>query len=121
MLTDQQIFDILYDIKFRDWDIVLRWDEPFENQDGRSRPYIQVQFDAPDAVTGEVGRQHCRKWMLSPHMTATEIVRTALKAILAAVEHEALEDFKYKGVAIHNPHTDVESLVKAATEVEVRA
>jgi hypothetical protein len=52
-----------------------------------------------------------RKWMLSEHMTDGEIVQTAFMAVLAAQEHEAREQFKYRGAAILDPHYDIERLV----------
>lgn len=44
-------------------------------------------------------------------MTVSELVQTALKAVLTAVEHEVREQFLYRGRAIFNPHCDVEELV----------
>lgn len=46
------------------------------------------------------------------HNTKTEIVMTALKAVLAAEEHEARERFKYRGEAIFSPHVDVDDLYR---------
>lgn len=67
--------------------------------------YLQVVFI-------EKGEEHKgRKWQLSRHMTETEIVRTAYKAILAAEEHEAAERFKYCGYAIYSPHMHIEGLL----------
>lgn len=43
-------------------------------------------------------------------MTDTEIVKTALNAVLAALTHEALETFKYRGVSIFDPHLSVDAL-----------
>lgn len=76
------------------------------------RLYLQISFHDKDNVTGEYSLQKCRKWYLSPYMTTTEVVRTAHKAYEAAVLHEMNEKFKYKGVAIYNPHTNVEDLVE---------
>lgn len=41
-----------------------------------------------------------------------QVVTTALKAWLSAVEHEAREAFLYKGQTIFGPHQSVENLVK---------
>lgn len=59
-----------------------------------------------------------RRWSLSIHMTAGEIVQTAFKALLTAIEHEAREQFKYKGVAVLAPHFDVDALVANADELQ---
>jgi hypothetical protein len=97
--------EVLIDnIKYRDWDIVLRMDG--------DRPYVQIQFDAPDSFTGVVERQYCRKWMLSYYMTDSEIVRTVYKALEAAVLHEFQEDFRFMEEPIFRPHYDVFALAR---------
>jgi hypothetical protein len=52
-----------------------------------------------------------RKWRLSVHMTDGEIVQTAWLAVVTALEHEAREQFKYKGEAVFDPHYDIDKLV----------
>jgi hypothetical protein len=101
-MTKKETQNILSYVQYKDWDILLR-------EDG-DRLYLQCQFKAPCSVTGAIKTQHCRKWMLSPHMTRTEVVTTAWKAVIAAEEHEAREHFKYKGQPIFNRHIDVEYL-----------
>jgi hypothetical protein len=81
-------------VKYRDWDFYVSPD----------RSYLQVRFVAD----GEA--QHGRKWKLSPHMTRSEVVQTALAAVLAAEEHEARERFTYRGEPIFGPHFDVDAL-----------
>ena len=103
-ITDDYIKGLIANIKYRDWDIVFR-------KDGE-RPYIQIQFDAPDSFTGVVERQYCRKWMLSYYMTDSEIVRTVYKAIEAAVIHEMQEDFRFMNQPIFRPHYDIYELLK---------
>lgn len=51
-----------------------------------------------------------RKWPLSPHMTESEIVQTALLCILVAEEHEAREKFLFRGKPVFGPHFDVDRL-----------
>lgn len=65
------------------------------------RPYLQVQPAG-------------RKWWLSPHMTASEVVRTAFMACLAYEEHELREFFTWRGARVFGPHLDVEALVEVA-------
>ena len=65
-----------------------------------------------DAVTGETALWKGRKWRLSEHMTKSEIVQTALMAVLAAEEHETREAFRYRGERIFSPHYDVDQLVE---------
>lgn len=75
-------------------------------------PYLQIFFDAPDADTGEIEEQACRKWVLQFTMSNTEVVRTAFKAAEAAVIHELQEQFRYRGARVYDPHLDVEQLVE---------
>ena len=63
------------------------------------------------SMTGVMELQSCRKWILSYHMTDDEIVGTALKATLAAVEHEAREQFKWEGQPIFRPHYNIYELL----------
>jgi hypothetical protein len=75
--------------------------------------YAQVQcYDGTCNVTGQPKEWHGRKWRLSAHMTPSEVVQTAFKAVLTAVEHETRENFKYRDVSIFDPHYDVERLVE---------
>ena len=101
-----------------EWELHLKQDKSITQYDGRC--YIQFQFEAPDNDTYDLERQYCRKWYLSKHMTATEIVRTVWKAYEAALMHEAAEKFKYKNVAIYNPHRNVEYLVSIGNNIYVR-
>lgn len=103
-MENSYIEKLVSQCKYKDWDIVVRYDD--------NRPYIQIQFDAPDSFTGVVERQYCRKWMLSRYMTDSEIVRTVYKAIEAAVLHEMQEDFRFKGEPVFRPHYDIYELEK---------
>lgn len=92
-----------------------------------ARPaYLQAAFMAPCNVDGGAPvTQTTRKWQLSAHMTPSELVQTALKCVLTSLEHEAREQFTYRGAAIFGPHFDVEQLValcgRGDQALEVRA
>jgi len=91
------------------WDILLRYDG--------KRPYLQVEDKhGVDNFGGEPLPWRGRKWLLSPHMCVSEVVRTAYKAITTAVEHEVNERFLYKGVPVFDPHRNVDLLVKIAKD-----
>lgn len=92
------VTQVLSNIQYKDWTFIVKED------------YLQVAFMSPCAVTGELVEQRGRKWRLSSFMTKSEIVSTALKAVLTAEEHEAREQFKYKSKAIFGPHFDVDKL-----------
>lgn len=74
--------------------------------------YLQIRFLAPDNGSDKPSLQiqSGRKWMLSEHMTKSELIQTALKAVLTAEEHETREQFLYKNKAIFAPHLNVDVL-----------
>lgn len=116
MLTKEQLKDIVDQCSYEDWLIQLRYDG--------DRPYLQVRVNGRDNVTGKPLEWTGRKWMLSYHMCKQEVVRTAFKAVLTAMQHEVEELFKYRGVAIYNPHLDPDALVdfvKDAQHIQERA
>lgn len=98
---------VLLDVEYPGMDLVVRADG--------DRAYLQARFRADDQEWGG------RKWLLSPHMTKSEVVQTALKAVLTAVEHEAREHFLYRGRAVFGPHYDVDALHEIAESVDERA
>jgi hypothetical protein len=107
---------IVKEINYKDWNIQVRCDA--------ERPYLQVQFREHDKWKATTTTQSGRKWFLSPHMTRSEIVQTAFKAVLTAEEHETRERFHYKGAAIFGPHFNVDVLVgvcESGTHLEHRA
>ena len=85
--------------------------------DGRMPTYLQASFMAPCNVdSGEPVQQRTRKWLLSAHMTPSELVQTAFKCVLTSLEHEAREQFRYKGAAIFGPHFHVDRLAELCTQ-----
>lgn len=81
------------------------------------RPYLQIVADETScARTGRPLIWAGRKWRLSPHMTRSEVVQTALMAVLAASEHEARERFRYRDRPIFAPHFNVDRLVELCEE-----
>jgi len=107
MQTLKSIKDLVDDVKFNDWAFLIK-----TNRD--NTPYLQIKFLAPGSFTDsdELELQSCRKWQLSYFMCDEEIVSTAFKAMLAAVEHEAREQFTWRGEAIYRPHYDIYALHK---------
>lgn len=98
-----EIEDLLEKVKFQDWEFYL-------GTRGMEL-YLQVKFDAPCTVEGgQPQKQHGRKWFISEHMTKSEIVQTAFKAVITALEHEAREMFTYRDRPVFGPHFDVDAL-----------
>lgn len=115
VIQARRIESILRDIKYKDWEFRL-------NEDAGCMT-LQVEFAAPDLDDmheRRIIRHRGRKWRLSYHMTKSEIVQTALMAVLAAEEHEAREQFKYRGRAVFGPHFDVDDLVKLYVDGQIR-
>lgn len=103
-----EILAVIKQIQYKDWVFTIGQDQ--------DRLYLQVGFQAPDNSGHSSIRQlqTGRKWLLSPHMTKSELVATALKAVLTAEEHEARELFRYRGQAVFGPHFDVDVLAMVA-------
>lgn len=109
-LTHEDRFnDILSRVAYKNWTFYVGGE--------RGRWWMQVRFIAPDAALGpntELEEQHGRKWMLSEHMTESEVVQTAFTAVLKAEEHEVRENFLVEGVAVLGPHIDLFALIAMA-------
>lgn len=101
----EDIREILARVRYRDWTFHV-------TEVCGTTVFLQIRFHAPDAHYVDVNHSPWsgRKWLLSAHMTTSEIVQTALKAVLTAEEHEAREHFIYDGQAIFGPHVDVDAL-----------
>lgn len=95
-------------------DIVSRIQLPFgwklEFRTAIEGMYLQVGDPKGVDGNGQPYPWRGRKWRLSPHMTKSEVVQTAFAALMAAVEHEAREQFLYMDRAIFHPHYDVDRL-----------
>lgn len=81
--------------------------------------FLQIECQqGRDSATGAPMPWKGRKWYLSPHMTRSEIVQTAFLAVLTALEHEARESFRFKGVTVLDPHLDLDNLAQIKSERE---
>ena len=91
-----KVVTVLVRIKYKHWQFQLGVME--------NGCFLQVRFQEGDDVW------RGRKWYISSHACRSEIVQTALLAVLLAEEHEAREKFLYKGKAVFGTHKDVDSL-----------
>jgi hypothetical protein len=99
---------IVSEISYKDWTIQVA-------RTPQGAPYMQLRFRAKNTSDPNMEAEWSgRKWLLSEHMTDSEIVLTALKAVLTAEEHEARELFKWRGRAILGPHLDIRRLWELA-------
>lgn len=97
-----EIMVLLADVYFQDYDFVV--------SEVNGSLYLQALYIDNDISSQDIGIQKTRKWLLSPHMTRSEIVQTAFKCALTSMEHRTREGFKYKGRRIFGPHFDVDAL-----------
>jgi len=111
MQTLESIKALVGDVKYSDWDFLVK-----TNKD--KTPYIQIKFWAKSnfSDSDKLELQSCRKWQLSYYMCDEEIISTAFKAMLAAVEHEARELFTWRDEPIYRPHLDIYTLHRISSE-----
>lgn len=102
-MNRQEIGAVLRDVNFPGY--------MFQVLEAGGRCYMQGVFEASCSEDNIARLQYTRKWYLSHEATRSEIVQTALKLVLTAVEHEARERFTYRGRPIFGPHFDVDRLV----------
>lgn len=107
-MTQEEILAVLDNVRFDAWIFQLQ-----KRQDGF---FLNVEFTNPN--THEVWKG--RKWYVSPYSTKSEVVQTAFKAVLTALEHEVREAFLYKKKPIFGPHYDVDALVHVCDQKDVR-
>ena len=69
---------------------------------------IQLSCPEGDVQTGLVRHYFGRKWHIDRQASAGDIVRTAFKAVVTWQEHEARENFTYRGARLFSPHFEVD-------------
>lgn len=96
----ESIYSILKEITFRNRQFKVR---------KRGEGFLmEVCLTAIDPKIAEPPERFGRKWYVSKFSTKSEIVQTALKAVLHAIEHDAREQFRYRGEAIFSSQFDVD-------------
>lgn len=99
---------IIRNIEYKDWDIqVVASYKGGVGKEEADYEYIQIEFRHGDNIWKS------RKWLLSEHMTDSEIIQTIFLAVKTAEEHEIRELFKYKGQAIFGPHWNLDQIANA--------
>lgn len=76
--------------------------------------WIQVGTMRPDTYTGQQELGKGGKAYVSTYATHDEVVKKIFGLIMAYVEHETREGFKWKGRRIFNPHVTIEALHSVA-------
>lgn len=100
-MNKEKIAEILQHITYKDNFVFYVGDD-----------YIQLHEHTTCNRSGKPYLSKGRKWKWSQFMTKSEIVTTCLKAVLQYEEHEARENFQYKGYSIFDPHYDVDVLLE---------
>jgi hypothetical protein len=100
-LTMEKVRAVLADVAFKE--------SHFAVEASKGGFLIQLVCEEPEARTGVAELLHGRKWHVPQSADASDLVRTAFKAVVTWQEHEAREKFFYRGVAVFGPHCDVES------------
>lgn len=102
-MTVLEMKSLISHIQYKDWTFHLdHYDRDI---------YLQCRFKAKCSVSDIVEDQRGRKWRLSLHMTKSEIIATAFKAVMTAEEHEVRDHFKYYNQPIYTSHYDVDGLL----------
>jgi hypothetical protein len=108
LMTDVRVRDILISgVRYRNARFEVR---TFDGE----HPSLRLHYPTVDSKTQEPRIAKSRWYLLSRHSTESEVVQTALAACIAMAEHEAREDFHYRGAACFGPHFDVNDLVALA-------
>lgn len=81
--------------------------------------YLQASYVDRCILTGSLEQQFTRKWLLSKHMTKSELIQTCFKCCITSMEHRTREEFKYKGRRIFGPHFDVDALWAITTNANM--
>jgi hypothetical protein len=120
-MTREEMEEVLSHVSFNGWMFMVQERRylPSPTALTESLFYLQARFYEADITTGERTLQCGRKWILSEHMTKSEVVATAFKAVLTAMEHEVREQFRYRGRMVFGPHFDVDVLHGVATRASM--
>ncbi|QDH91660.1 hypothetical protein QDA01_gp29 [Microbacterium phage Cinna] len=90
-----------------------------EHEPGRL--YLQIECYRRDVITDEMGFGYGGKAYLSPHATDSELIQTMFGLYKGYWEHEARENFEWRGRRVFGPHISTEALWDVATRVDVRS
>lgn len=106
----ERLRSILSKISYRDWQFeALLVSEVYVGEGF----FLRASFVEVDVETNRSEVQKGRKWFISTHATESEVVQTALLAVLVATEHEVRESFRFNETQVFGPHQNVHDLVLA--------
>jgi hypothetical protein len=111
-VTPQEIRNVLAEVRYkRGYELICRPLEHAKTSVDFDRYYLQVSASIPFPAPMRGSRiLKGGKWVLSEHMTPSELVQKAFQAFLAFEEHEVREHFTYKGQRVLGPHNDLDRM-----------
>ncbi len=98
-------------------EVVIGQDQ--EHDPGRF--YFQIKCWRKDVITGEMGWGYGGKAYLSPHATDSELLQTLFGLYKGYWEHEARENFEWRGRRVFGPHISTEAMWEVARRVDLRS
>lgn len=119
-MTREDMIDVLADVECGEYHFKV-----VEMNTAAGHCYLQAIYYETDVYQSNPAGpaddiQTTRKWLLSEHMTRSELLQTALKCVLTSAEHRVREKFTYKRVRLYGPHIDCDELVKIAGHTSTR-
>ena len=97
MLLLNEFQNIIDRISYKEWRFYVKQIQP-------GVLYLQLAFEDNNE------EWKSRKWLLSEHMTQSELIQTAFLAIMTAEEHETREKFLFDSIAVLGPHYNLVEL-----------
>lgn len=88
---------------------------------GPGRLFIQIEVERLDVITKKMGTGRSNKYYPSEHAPANEIVQAIFGLYKGYWEHEARENFQWKGRRVYGPHILLDAQWEAAAHIDVRS
>ena len=83
--------------------------------------FVQIACQRVDVITGEEGMGFGGKAYPSEYASDSEIVQMIFALYKGYWEHEARENFQWRGRRVFGPHISTEALWDAAPHIDVRS
>jgi hypothetical protein len=103
-MTLEEVQNVLADVKFDGHEFLVE-----ETPTGF---HLHVRCPGVDVDSGAPCFHSGRKWHIPHDAIRSDVVRTAFKAVLTWLEHEARERFTYRKARVFGPHLDVELMAR---------
>lgn len=98
-LTLEKLESVVNKVSYKDWELRV-----YEISEGFILQWRFWETDNTNPDDKNLYLQGCRKWYISSWATDSEIINTAYLAAQQATIHEFMEQFKYEGHILRDPH-----------------